>query len=147
MSDEEEVDEQLERIAMQMDNRWHQSRRFVEPCREWIDRHRAAQQDSQIPRAIAFANAATVDKVDELVTKFELEPDHHQQLLLAEDLADLLVGLIESRELAMRTLPSDSVENFYDIGGGHYECSDCGGRLAVVFLSAAEVCVHCYLNH
>ena len=147
MSDDDEVDEQLERIAMQMDNRWYQSRRFVEPVREWIDRHRAAQQDDQIPRAIAFANAVTVDRVAELVDRFEQGQDRDQQLLLAEDLADLLVELIETRELATRTPPSDSVENFYDIGGGHYECSDCGKRLAVVFLSAAEVCVHCYLNN
>lgn len=127
-------------IVMRLDNRWYAGNRFVADCRVWIDRHRAAQHDEMIPHRVSFV--ACLDKVAEVVERYEGEGDRESQLLLAEDLADMVVMLVRTGQLNTRTPPADAVEYFYEIGQKHADCRYCGERPVVVCGS----CVHCYLK-
>lgn len=127
-----------EEIEMRLSNRWHEGKWVVQECHKYVGFVAA----SEFP----YPNQAAVDQIAAAVAYYEsLEGERDLQLLAVEDLADLVVRVHNAGELSSRTLPTDAVEPFYEIGsGGRYYCSGCGQRPMVIPYDVGGHCFHCY---
>lgn len=130
-----------------LENRRFRSKRFVEPCWQWVLRKREAVNDPLFAPLHSPAEEEVVVMIAAKVEAYQQATDRRSQLLTAEDLADIILAFVNTPEqrLRPRTPPTDAVEFYYEIGGGD-QCSACHNRFGFVSLPGRqdELCAHCY---